>query len=129
MESKNGILREIKGLEKKLGKGKQDKTIMKSLLSDFEALKELEGGPLIYADATTPEELQVAYNIDASKFFDVLERKSIAFKDAGNPNSYPWMPEDMKLVVIENTKENRELAKLIVDQIISAIKPIVGAKK
>ncbi len=126
-ESKNELLRKIKELEQKIGKGGNDKVLSKSLLSDFEALAELEGGALMYADATTPEEIQVAYGVDASEYFDVLERKSIAFKDAGNPNSYPWMPEDMKLVVIENTPENKKLAKLIVDQIISSLKP--GAKK
>jgi hypothetical protein len=121
-ESKKELLQKIKKSEQKLAKDAQDKALLKELLSDFEKLLHIDSGPLVYIDATTQEDLQTAYKIDTEESFDVLERKNIELKNAGNPNNYLWMPDDIKLVVIENTPKNKKLAQAMVRKITSAIK-------
>lgn len=119
---KEELVKKIKELEQKVGKTAYSKDMMEGLLSDFESLLHIEGGPFVYVNVTTPEDIKLIYDLDSNTYFDRFERKDIEFKDTNNPQNYAWMPRNIELVVIEDTPKNAELAKLIVSQIISALK-------
>lgn len=113
---------EIKKLEQKVVKDSEDSDSLKKLGVAFKSLAKLKDGPLSYLDVTTTEEIIHLYDVDTEDYFEELQRKGTELKGASNPGNYAWIHSDIRLVVIERTKKNEEIAKSVVKEIVSALK-------
>ncbi len=115
------MVREIKELEQKVHKNKKDFESRTRLLAGLTKLQNLEDGPLAYIDVTSPEEIEKNYNVNVRSYFAKLDGKDLEIKDYSNPNNYAFLPSNLKMIVIGRTSKNREIAMLIIKQMITAI--------
>lgn len=112
----------IKRLEQSRGNDRKDRASTIKLAAAFEELLKLKDGALAYLDVTTTEDIIHLYGVDTEQYFEKLQRKEVGLKGQTNPNNYAILPSDIHLVVIEKTAHNEEVARLVINQIISALK-------
>lgn len=116
----------IKELEQRVRKDKKDLASIKKLVTEFEGLQKLKEGPLAYLDVTTTEDMIHLYKVDTESYFEELQRKEMGLTGATNPNNYIIIPTDIRLVVIERSTHNEEIAKSIINLILNALKKRIG---